>query len=490
MRTNWCSAASIALALVSQVSCAPATSTEPGHGILVIAIDALRYDHLGIGGYDRKTSPALDTLANEGVFFRAAYAAAPWQVPAHMALLSAADPRIARRFFAPGVSVNQATLWHLPDEAAHPAAEFLANDFRTALFYDHPNLAAVYGYQRGFELYQGPYQDDDPSSPDFGSEAVFRRFEQWLARSPQDKNWFAYLEMADLERVWTEVDPSWDTFFPPRPELSRVPPVGDAQHLFFSLPRSRWSGGMTTLGEYEARYDGAIAQLDAAFRVLRTQMERVGRWKNTTVVVVGAYGMSFGESGLLLDSGTFSDVDLHVPLIVRPASGIEMKAGLKSDSLVSTIDLMPTLLEISGVTSGVEFTGRSFKLALKDDHTKDRSEAQASCAFQEGFATLNKQYCFERTWPGRVQDPHLSASWFGDSERRPGVVREVLHNRQENPILGDGLTPTKDSAAATALVQLRESGEKWATKIEAQRAMLQGEHAPAAGAATKKSDGQ
>ncbi len=461
----------IAPAFLSLFACAPAAPGPPARGLLVIAIDGLRYDHLSYAGYDRPTTPALDELAQEGVFFRQAFAAAPWQIPAHMALISGADPRLARRVLPADVSVNQATQWHLPDEAPHPAASFLSHGISTAMFYDHPNLASIYGYQRGFHVYQGPDKDDDKQRPQFGSEAVFRRFQQWLTHSDPDQSWFAYLEVADLERVWSETDPRWDSRYSPRPELSRVPPVGDAQHLYFAVPRGRWSQGMSTLGEYEARYDGAIAQMDYAFRRLRCSMERLGRFENTTVVIVGSYGMSFGESGMLLDSGTFADVDLHVPLIVRPGAGFAFKAGLRSDDLISTVDVMPTLLEMAGlpITSGTD--GQSFLRALNGVAAAPGRVIHASCAYQDGFATLDDRHCFERTWPGRALDPRLSASWFGDNERRPDELREVFHDRREHPSLGHLSVQGSDIEARANLAR---RGEAWAAKIHARRLRFQG----------------
>ncbi|HUR29252.1 MAG TPA: sulfatase, partial [Planctomycetota bacterium] len=477
MRKGSASVSWIVLALALLCACSEAPSSN-GRGILVIAVDALRYDHLGKSGYDRQTSPEFDRLAADGVFFDSAYAAAPRQLPAHVALLSGCDPRLARRELVPGLARSQASLWYLPADAPHPATRFLEQDIRTALFYDHPNLSPVYGCERGFELYDGP-PDKDSTEPRFGSASVFLRFKRWLTQVPADRGWFAYLEIADLERVWSEDDPRYGTLFTPRPELSSVPPVGDAEHLFFAVPRSHRALGLRTLGEFEARYDGAIVRLDQAFKRLRIEMERQHRWENTTVVVVGAYGMSFGESGLLLDSGTFADVDLHVPLIVRPARGlwsdevptIVPLKGTRSAALVSTIDVLPTLLDIHHVPTKSELDGVSFQEALIVKEAPGRLELHASCAFQEGFATLSRTLCFERTWPDRVEDRHLSSSWFGDNaEDRTDVVREVLHDRVADPARGH-LGPTGEIPSAG--LELARDGEAWAERVERRRAALQ-----------------
>ena len=45
--------------------------------VIVIVIDTLRPDHLGAYGYERNTSPFIDSLAQEGVVFEHAYASPP-----------------------------------------------------------------------------------------------------------------------------------------------------------------------------------------------------------------------------------------------------------------------------------------------------------------------------------------------------------------------------------------------------------------------------
>ena len=58
--------------------CEPEQRDRPDRpSVLVIAIDALRADHVRHLGYDRPSTPTLDRLAAEGVSFRQAFAAAP-----------------------------------------------------------------------------------------------------------------------------------------------------------------------------------------------------------------------------------------------------------------------------------------------------------------------------------------------------------------------------------------------------------------------------
>ncbi len=56
---------------------------EPARHVLLISIDTLRADHLGLYGYERQTSPNLDALARESLVVDEAWATAPGTLPAH-----------------------------------------------------------------------------------------------------------------------------------------------------------------------------------------------------------------------------------------------------------------------------------------------------------------------------------------------------------------------------------------------------------------------
>ncbi len=57
-------------------------SDRPGpDNLLLMGIDTLRADHLGLGGYGFPTSPHLDTLGAGGTIFTDTSASSPWTLP-------------------------------------------------------------------------------------------------------------------------------------------------------------------------------------------------------------------------------------------------------------------------------------------------------------------------------------------------------------------------------------------------------------------------
>src|SRR5262245_48672421 len=131
---NRARAAVLLLAVGVASACGSRTKEGSGSGILVVAVDGLRADHLGCYGYDRDTSPVLDALAREGLRFEEVFASAPLPIPAHAALLTGCEPIQARRFLAPEFEGQNERSWHLPERLPRLAVEFLAAGRATAAF--------------------------------------------------------------------------------------------------------------------------------------------------------------------------------------------------------------------------------------------------------------------------------------------------------------------------------------------------------------------
>ena len=67
----------VLVALLAPLGCAPGESRD-GRApdmpdILLITIDTLRADHLGLYGYERATSPEIDRIFGDGAIFERAY---------------------------------------------------------------------------------------------------------------------------------------------------------------------------------------------------------------------------------------------------------------------------------------------------------------------------------------------------------------------------------------------------------------------------------
>lgn len=416
------------------------SASAQGHGVLVIAVDALRADHMGIFGYDRNTTPVMDELCAGAVAFEDTWSAAPSLLPAHCALLTGSDPNVSRRLFLLESEVADESRFEIKDQTPHAAVTFLSAGYRTAAFVDHAKLNPVLGFGSGFQEYS-PIGKVNPGTglagSDVGLAGTSRRLLDWARGLDRDQDWFSYLQVSDLERVWNHSDPAADGYFEPRPGMSNVPPISNDAEAFFAQPRSRWTGGAVSLGQYEARYDGRLHRLDQELGALFEDLRRAGLWENTTICIVGSFGVQFGEAGLILDHGLYSSADLRVPLIIRPSTGNEFDSGHTSTNLASTEDVIPTLLELSGIPEPPGMVGVSQVPSLVAGGKPSRTFAFASCGYQEGGLVVGPQYALEQVFPGQtlgVHGPGLTRGWFGDEEEHPTAMRERFYDRRLYPL--------------------------------------------------------
>jgi arylsulfatase A-like enzyme len=420
--------------LIAFAACAPPAPTAPGPGVLVIAIDGLRADHLASYGYDRETSPALDALAADGILFEQAFASSPQTLPAHVALLTGNEPTVARRFLMTEYEGLGERRWRVPERGPHLALEFLAQGYATAAFLDDDKLSEAHGFAPGFQHFEVLATEEAQEWEGGPGERVVRHFLTWLGTVPAGRPWFAYLHFHQLERFWAEPPAAREGFFPPRAELDQLPAVGNTDSVFFALPRSRWRGGARTLGGYEALYDDEIRVLDQELDRLFARLRGSKRYESTSIHVLGAHGLQFGEAGLYLRSGRYSRADLAVPWIFRPA-GAEATRGLRVEGIVSAIDLAPTALANAGVPVPAGMQGLS-QAGLADGSTRAaaaRSFVFASAGLQEGCAVIGPRFALEYILPLGISDPQLRRSWTGEWSSHGLQPRLVFYDRTAEP---------------------------------------------------------
>ena len=122
----------------------------------------------------------------------------------------------------------------------------------------------------------------------------------------------------------------------------------DAEDLAFHTGATR---GRTNLAKEHVRNHFAmVTGVDEQIgRVLKALKEQ-GLHKNTIVVLSSDHGEMMGSHGLMSKNIWFEE-SVNVPFIIRWPEKI--KAGQKSDLLLGTPDIMPTILNMLGVTDGI-----------------------------------------------------------------------------------------------------------------------------------------
>jgi arylsulfatase A-like enzyme len=121
------------------------------------------------------------------------------------------------------------------------------------------------------------------------------------------------------------------------------------------------------------QYDGEIAFTDDAFGALMASLDRLGVRDRTIVVVTADHGEEFKDHGGFEHGMTVYRELTHVPLILR-LSG-DAPAGRRVPALVRQIDILPTLLDYTGVPVPDGVDGRSLRPLVAGDEPPAAPEA-------------------------------------------------------------------------------------------------------------------
>ena len=137
---------------------------RPTRGVILISLDTVRADHLSCYGYERRTTPFLESLAERSVLFERAVAQYPSTLISHMSMFTGFYPRQHGVF--PPAAVLSPEIETMPERLQ-------AAGLRTAGHTEGGYVSGAYGFERGFEEFTDtPYADDTD---------VERTFERGLA---------------------------------------------------------------------------------------------------------------------------------------------------------------------------------------------------------------------------------------------------------------------------------------------------------------------
>ena len=389
---------------------------------LILAIaDDWGYPHAGAYGYKAARTPTFDRLASQGMLFTRAYCAAPTCTASRGSILTGQAPHRLE---------DGGDLWsHLP-----------------AKFAVYPDLLEKAGYVVGArQKAWGPGKVVDRARPPAGPD--FKSFDQFLKSVPADRPFCFWFGSHDphrpYERALSEksgIDPK---------EVVVPPYLPDTPAVRMDI--------VDYLAEVQ-RFDREVGEMLASLRA-------AGRDGNTLIIVTGDNGWPWphGKANLY-------DPGVHQPFVAVWAGRI--KAGTRSDYLVSLTDIAPTFLAAAGVEIPKEMTGQNLLSVFLDQNPPAReaifvererhARARAGNVGYPCRAVITRDYLFIRNfeperWPAGDPDYEGVMGVFGDIDNGP-TKQEILKKR-DDPRFAKFFHLATDKRAAEELYDLRSDPE-------------------------------
>ena len=317
--------------------------------VILLVLDTTRADHCSLNGYERPTTPFLESLAREGTVYTDAWAPTCWTGPSHASMFTGLRPEHH------GYMGRVRTYL---DPTADTLAEVLSRaGYESVLLSCNPSVAPPFGLAQGF----GGFEEfqEDPALAESPSERANARALEFVERCRSESR--PYFLFVNHFRPHLPYDPPEEfarRFLPPD-----VTPEEEAVARRFQVRTAELLGRTTRSFTPRQRtilralYDAEIATLDEDIRQFVEALRAKGALDDAVLVIVGDHGENLGDHELW---GHF--MDLHravrlVPLLVRyPAA---FTAGARVDSVVRVEDVVPTILGLCGQRLPADLDGIS-----------------------------------------------------------------------------------------------------------------------------------
>ncbi len=360
----------------------PASAPVPAPSrpnIVWVLLDACRHDHLSCYGYGQTTSPNIDGIARSGVVFENNYTQGLWtklSVPAYMTgklfPVSCLD-------FGGGENVPRAVP---PDEKLLP--EILrGNGYTTLCISAHPYISPRCRLYQAFDRSMLVPSPDKYPSPSF-SQMLPEIGKVLDGRPNPGAPFFLYIH-------------AMDTHFPHRAAGAQPAAEHVSENIRDGVPTKKDGCKFTPEEqEYLVRlHDTSIENADRAVGAVKQMLESRGAAANTVFVVSADHGDLLGEDGTTWGHDNIADPVLRTPLIM---SGPGLPPGVRISALTRCVDILPTLLDMTGVRGAAAMQGVSLKPLIegKEPETDEPVFSRAGVYELGGtFMLINRDHRYE-----------------------------------------------------------------------------------------------
>jgi arylsulfatase A-like enzyme/Flp pilus assembly protein TadD len=307
-----------------------------GLNLVVVTLDTTRADRLGCYGFKGVETPNIDGLARDGIVFDHATATVPLTFPSHSSIFTGLVP--------PHHGVRDNGGFFLDDSRVTLAERLHERGFTTGAFVGAWVLERKWGLAQGFDEYSDAFDLSKYKVVSLGTvqkrgDEVMDNALKWLD-SVESRRFFAWVHLYDPHSPYD----------PPEPFASRYP----------SQP-----------------YLGEIAYADQVVGRLVGWLRQKALIDKTLVVVTADHGESLGDHGESTHAYFVYDATTHVPLVVRTPWGLRGRRAAQ----VSSVDIMPTVLDLLNLPPQPGIDGRSLAREILDPAAESDRTAYSETYF-------------------------------------------------------------------------------------------------------------
>jgi arylsulfatase A-like enzyme len=313
--------------------------------VILLTIDTLRKDVLGCYGGDRRLTPCIDSIQERCIRFNNAQSTGPYTQAAF-----------------PGILTSSYYLEYGKPEKLSKKRVLVSEALKdkgivTAAFHSNAYLCDFFGWNRGWNaFYDSMDAKVDDKVPYIKASVLNKKVAGWLSSQAEqidgmEKPFFLWLHYMDVH----------EPYVPERKYIeivdSSINMTDDEMLVLFKdvlLKRDVSNKNIVEL--LKKLYLAHVREVDDATKEFFGILEKMGLLKDSVIIIAADHGDEFGEHGGLSHDGKMYSELVNVPLIIYDPS---LKKGQVCDTVVSTLDVPPTILYLFGLEPVEAFEGYS-----------------------------------------------------------------------------------------------------------------------------------
>lgn len=391
------------------------------YNVILISLDTLRSDKLGCYGYERDTSPNIDSLAKESVLFSQCFAQAPYTITSHVSMLTGLWP------------VNHgiySTTYHKLNKSIITLADLLRlRGYFTGAFTGGGAMSAFFGYSKGFDFYNERRENVQGDT----ARKIYQLSADWI-RNNKEKKFFLFIHTYQIHSPYEPPPPYDEMFIAEDASYRKSSEINEFKGFWGEIPDNIRENVI-------ALYDGEIRYTDEALiGPLVSLLKELDIYDRSLIFVTSDHGEEFYEHNGWGHSHTLYNELIKVPLIIKfPRNQF---AGEKIDSLVRSVDIMPTILEMIGIDLKKNISdGESLLAMIKGNEMQDRiffSELKYQDDFPDKISSnldrykliLNESFTEEQLSRFMIPPPKIDQEELYDLNADPQEKRNIAADEQ------------------------------------------------------------
>lgn len=338
--------AAVFLSVISP-GAAETARTDPQPDIILITVDTLRADHLGVYGYHRDTSPFLDQFASESLVFDRFYAQSSETIPSTGSIMTG---------FYPHESGATSNSFQLPDEARTLAEILKEKGYATMAVISNGVLQRRSNFHQGFDLF-----DEELNQRELNRNKAERCAADTtdtavrLLKSRKDGKFFLWIHYIDPHGAYFPPEESYRSLFTDGIRSKKGLKLNRTGSGHGGIPGYQRLGDQRNPKYYIAQYDGEIRYTDREIGRLFEELKSLGLYDDSLIIFSSDHGEGMGEQDYYFAHGESLQRGLiHLPFFLHWAN----RTG-RTDQPAQQVDIVPTILDAAGIETDLPFRGES-----------------------------------------------------------------------------------------------------------------------------------